>query len=134
MFDQNGQRVFEQNVSIRIQGGFSRDNQQKSFSIFARSEYGKGSMAYPFFNNLPFTEYKSLVLRNGGQDQWYAKIKEAVVLKILDGKTNCLAQSYKTYVVYINGKYWGVYFLEEKRNEDFIAQHEGVEDSSYNFV
>jgi spore coat protein CotH len=30
--------------------------------------------------------------------------------------------------VYINGEYWGVYFLEEKRNESFIAQHEGVED------
>lgn len=128
MFDESGQKVFEQDVSIRIQGGFSRDNEQKSFAVFARSEYGKGSMAYPFFENLPFAEYKSLVLRNGGQDQWYAKIKEAVILKILDGKTNCLVQSYKTYVVYLNGDYWGVYFLEEKRNEDFIAQHEGVED------
>ncbi len=128
VFDESGHRVFEQDVAIRIQGGFSRDNQQKSFAVYARSEYGKGSMAYPFFDNLPFEEYKSLVLRNGGQDQWYAKIKEAVILNILNGKTNCLTQSYKTYVVYLNGEYWGVYFLEEKRNEDFIAQHEEVEE------
>jgi spore coat protein CotH len=32
-------------------------------------------------------------------------------------------------VVYLNGEYWGVYFLQEKRNEDFVAQHENVEDA-----
>ena len=130
VFDESGQRVFEQDVAIRIQGGFSRDNQQKSFAVMARSEYGKGSMAYPFFENLPFTEYKSLVLRGGGQDALYAKIKEAVILENMNRqKLNCLTQQYKTYVVYLNGEYWGVYFLEEKRNESFIAQHEGAADS-----
>ncbi len=83
-------------------------------------------MEHKFFNNLPYTEYSSLVLRNGGQDQWYAKIKEAVVLSLVEGRTKVLTQAYKTYVVYINGQYWGVYFLQEKRNEDFIARHEGI--------
>ena len=127
VFDESGKPVFSQDVAIRIQGGFSRDNQQKSFAIIARNEYGSGSMAYPFFEELPFTEYKSLVLRNGGQDQLYAKIKEAVVLSMMGGKTNCLTQAYKTYVVYLNGEYWGVYFLEEKRNEHFVAQHENFD-------
>jgi len=135
VFDESGKQVFEQNVAIRIQGGFSRDNQQKSFAVIARSEYGKGSMAYPFFPDLPFTEYKSVVLRCGGQDQLYAKIKEAVILKLLGGKTNFLSQSYKTYVVYLNGQYWGVYFLQEKRTTNFVAQHENVEDpDSINLV
>lgn len=128
MFDENGKPVFGQDVAIRIQGGFSRDNQQKSFALIARSQYGKGMMKYPFFENLPFTEYKSLVLRCGGQDQWYAKIKEAVILKLIGGQTNALTQSYKTYVVYLNGQYWGVYFMEEKRTTNFVAQHENVAD------
>jgi hypothetical protein len=68
------------------------------------------------------------VLRGGGQDQWYAKIKEAVILSLISGKTNALTQSSKTYVVYLNGQYWGVYFLQEKRNEGWVAQVEGVED------
>ena len=127
VFDEGGSEVFKQDVGIRIQGGFSRDNQQKSFAIMARSEYGKGSMEYPFFKDLPYTEYSSLVLRGGGQDQWYAKIKETVILSLISGKTNALTQTYKTYVVYLNGQYWGVYFMEQKRNENWVAQVEGVD-------
>ncbi len=127
VFDEAGKQAFQQNVGIRIQGGFSRDNQQKSFAIMARSEYGKGSMEYPFFKDLPYIEYSSLVLRGGGQDQWYAKIKEAVILSLISGKTNALTQTYKTYVVYLNGQYWGVYFLEQKRNENWVAQVEGID-------
>ena len=130
VFDESGQQVFRQDVAIRISGAFSRDNQQKSFSVIARSEYGKGTMAYPFFSDQPFTEYKSLVLRDGGQDALYAKIKEATLLKLLGGQTNALMQAVKPYVVYLNGQYWGVYFMEEKRSVDFVAQHENVADPS----
>ncbi len=129
VFDENGQQVFVQDVAIRIQGGFSRDCAQKSFAIMARSEYGKGSMEYAFFNDRPFTEYQSIILRQGGQDQNIAKIKEMVALSLVEGKgLNFLIQAWKPYVLYINGEYWGVYFMMEKRNEDFIAQHEGVAD------
>ena len=130
VFDKSGGRVFEQDVAIRIQGGYSRDNQQKSLSVIARAEYGLGTLAYPFFEELPFEEYESLVLKNGGQDQWYAKIKGPVIQTLTNGKINCLVQTFKTYVVYLNGEYWGVYFLQEKHNEDFAALHENVEDSS----
>ncbi len=129
VFDEGGSEVFSQDVAIRIQGGFSRDNQQKSLAVLAHSEYGGGTLVYPFFEDLPFTEYESLVLKNGGQDQLYSKIKEAVIATLIRGKINCLVQDYKTYVVYLNGEYWGVYFLQEKRNEDFVAQHENVEDA-----
>ncbi|MGI5850086.1 MAG: lamin tail domain-containing protein [Christensenellales bacterium] len=130
VFDESGSKVFAQDIAIRIQGGFSRDNQQKSFAIIARSQYGPSKMAYPFFKDLPYSEYKSLVLRNGGQDQLYSKIKEAVVLSLVKGQINCLTQDYDPYVVYLNGEYWGVYFLQEKRSENFVAQHEGAKDAN----
>ncbi len=129
VFDESGQQVFAQNIGIRIQGGFSRDHAQKSFSIFARSEYGPGVMRYTFFDNRPFTEYQSIQLRQGGQDSNVAKIKEATILSLVEGQGfNFIYQAFKPYVLYINGEYWGVYYMQEKRNEDFIAQHEGVSD------
>ena len=130
VFDESGTQVFTQDIAIRIQGGFSRDNQQKSFSIIARTKYGASTMKYAFFDELPFTEYSALVLKNGGQDQWYAKIKGPVIQSLTRGNINCLVQTYKPYVVYLNGEYWGVYFLQEKRNEDFVAQHENVDDAN----
>lgn len=127
VFDENGRQTFGQDVALRIQGGFSRDHAQKSFSIFARSRYGPNSLEYTFFDNRPFTEYKSLILRQGGQDQKVAKIKEMVLLDLVEGKgLNVITQAYKPYVVYINGEYWGVYFLMEKRNKYFVAAHESA--------
>lgn len=125
VFDENGQAVFSQNVGIRIAGGYSRDNKQKAFAIMARSKFGGGSLPYAFFDNRPFTEYQSLVLRQGGQDQTIGKIKELVTLSLVQDKGfNFLTQAWKPYVLYLNGEYWGVYFMMEKRNENFIAQHE----------
>ncbi len=128
VFDANGRQTFEQNISIRIQGGFSRDNQQKSFAIYARDQYGFDTMDYQFFSDLPYTQYKAIQLRDGGQDQPLTKIREAVVLNLVKGQIRCLTQDIQPYVVYINGQYWGVYFMEEKRNEAFVAQHTGIAD------
>lgn len=129
IFNESGQEVFGQDVAIRIQGGYSRDFAQKSFAIIARPEYGASTMQYAFFDNRPFTEYKSIILRQGGQDQNIGKIKEAVTLSLVEGQgMRFLTQALKPYVLYLNGEYWGVYFMMEKRSEHFIAQHEGVED------
>ncbi len=130
VFDENGAEVFAQDIAMRIQGGYSRGKSQKSFALFARAEYGSGSMGYAFFDNRPYAEYQALVLRNGGQDQNIGKIREAVALALTEGQGfRFLTQASKPYVVYLNGEYWGVYFLMEKRNEDFIAQHEGYGDA-----
>ncbi len=129
VFDEKGQQVFSQNVGIRIAGGYSRDNKQKSFAIMARSKYGGGSLRYAFFDNRPYAEYQSLLLRQGGQDQTIGKIKEVVTLSLVEDKGfNFITQAWKPYVLYLNGEYWGVYFMMEKRNENFIAQHENFED------
>ena len=130
VFDEQGQEVFSENVGIRIAGGYSRDNKQKSFAIMARSQYGADSLQYKFFDNRPYAEYKSLLLRQGGQDATIGKIKEVVALSLIEGKDfNVLTQAWKPYVLYLNGEYWGVYFMMEKRNENFIAQHENFDDS-----
>ena len=129
VLDDSGKEVFDQNIAIRIQGGFSRDNPQKSFAIYARGQYGPDTMNYPFFSDLPFTQYHSLQLRDGGQADLYGKINEDVVLNLAKGQINCLTQDIKPYVVYINGQYWGVYYMEEKRNSHFVAQHTGIADN-----
>ncbi len=135
VFDESGKQVFMQDIAIRIQGGFSRDNQQKPFAIYARSQYGPSTMNYPLFSDLPYTQYKSIQLRTGGQAALYAKINDAVVLDLVNGKINCLTQSIKPYVVYINGQYWGVYYMQEKRNQDFVTQHASVaEDTPINLI
>lgn len=128
--DDTRQQVFSQDVAIRIAGGFGRGRAQKGFNILARSEYGKNTLDYAFFENRPYTSYKSLSLRAGAQDQNRSKIRDELSSGLLEGTdVNVLVQAYKPYVMYLNGEYWGVYFMKEKRSRFFVAQHENTEDA-----
>ena len=130
LFDDNGKQVFTQNVGIRIAGSFGRGRAQKGFNVIARKEYGKGSMEYPFFENRPYKEYKAVVLRAGAQDQNRSKIRDELASGLLEGTDiNILYQAYRPTVLYLNGEYWGVYFMKEKRNRFFVAQHENTENN-----
>lgn len=131
IFDETSkQQVFSQNIASRIAGAFGRGRAQKAFNIIARAEYGSNRMNYSFFDNRPFTEYKSLTLRAGAQDQNRSKIRDELATGLLEGTdVNILRQAYKPYVLYLNGEYWGTYFLKEKRSRFFVAAHEGVDDS-----
>ena len=130
LFDDSGRQVFTQNVGIRIAGSFGRGRAQKGFNVIARKEYGKGSMEYPFFQNRPYKEYKAVVLRAGAQDQNRSKIRDELASGLLEGTDiNILYQAYRPTVLYLNGEYWGVYFMKEKRNRFFVAQHENTENN-----
>ena len=128
LFDSNGQRVFNQNVGISIAGAFGRGRAQKGFNVIARSEYGDSRLNYEFFpDDRDFGEYKAVVLRAGAQDQNRSKIRDELAVEILKGTdVNFLYQAYEPYVLYLNGEYWGVYFMKEKRNRFFVAQHENT--------
>ena len=122
--------LYETDLNIRIFGAFSRKKGQKGIALLARKGIGGESpMNYAFFDNRPFTSYKSLVLRASGQDSALSRIRDVLVQSLLDDANVDLAnQAFVQCVVYLNGQYWGVYNLREKISKWYIAQHYGVED------
>jgi len=132
MFDESGQRVFQQDIGLSMTGGLTLQmKEQKSFAIYARSQYGKSTMAYPFFGNRDYTEYKSLILRTAGREGgMVTKLNNYVALGLVDGQMHVLTQAAEPCVVYVDGKYWGIYYLMEKRNKYMVAQSGGITDSA----
>ena len=130
LFDESGQCVFQQDIGLAMTGGMTLQlKEQKSFAIYARSQYGKSTMTYPFFDDRDYTEYKSLILRTAAREgAMVTKLNNYVALGLVDGQMDVMTQAAKPCVVYIDGKYWGVYFLMEKRNKYMVAQYEGVTD------
>ena len=123
--------LYEADLNIRIFGAFSRYKAQKGIGLIARKGVGPSWLQYPFFSSRPFTEYKSLVLRASGQDSALSRIRDCLVLGLLnDAGVDMANQAYVQCVVYINGQYWGVYNLREKVSKFFLAQHYGIEDTS----
>ncbi len=114
------------NAGVKIFGGWSRGQAQRSFSIFARGKYGTSSINYKLFPDLDYSEFQSFILRNSGQDWLRTSIKDAAITSLLEG-TGLDYQSYRPVVTYINGDYWGIYNMREKVNEHFIASKHDVD-------
>ena len=114
------------NAGVKIFGGWSRGQAQRSLSIFARGKYGTSEINYNLFPQLDYSEFQSFILRNSGQDWLRTSVKDAALTSLLKG-TGLDYQSYRPVVAYINGEYWGIYNMREKVNEHFIASKHNLD-------
>ena len=114
---------FTENCGIRIFGGLSRALPKKSFALFFRSAYGSDALYYQLFQDTELDCYEALVLRNTGQDYKYSCMRDAMVTTMANDMLGLDVQNCRPVVLYLNGEYWGLYFIREKLNENYVAQH-----------
>ena len=126
IYENNSNYEISFNGGVKIFGGWSRGQAQRSFSIFARGKYGNSEINYRLFPQLDYSEFQSFILRNSGQDWLRTSIKDAALTSLLDG-TGLDYQSYRPVVTYLNGMYWGIYNIREKVNEHFIASKHNID-------
>ncbi len=124
---QDGTQVLSQGVEFGLQGRYSLDMPQKSFKVRAKASEGAPYFNASLFDDRPFTEYKSFVLRNGGNDNVWTRINDDFQSRLLDKLgTSVIHQATNPVVVYLNGQYWGHYNMRERVDRYFVAQHEGL--------
>ena len=124
---QDGTKVLDQGVEFSLMGDYSLDMPQKSFKLRAKALYGAKTFAAPLFDDRPYTEYKSLVLRNSGNDCMFTRLLDGFQSRLLDAYgTQVIHQAWKPVAVYLNGAYWGHMNLRERVDRFFVAQHEGL--------
>ena len=124
---ENGEQVLSQGVTMGLIGQFSLDMPQKSMKFRAKSLYGEKTFAAALFPDRPYTEYKSFVLRNSGNDSAWTRLLDGFQSRLLDAYgTQVIHQAWKPVAVYLNGIYWGHYNLRERVDRFFVAQHEGL--------
>ncbi len=125
-FDKHGNLLFKSAAGTKVFGGWSRANNIKSMSLFARSRYGNKTFEYPFFNERKNKSYKSLILRNSGDDWEITYFRDALMTGLMRD-IDIDRQAYQPTVVYLNGTYWGMLNMREKVNENYLT-------NNYNFV
>jgi len=118
----------------KLTGMDSRLRDQKSMAIYLRKEYGLQEITYPFFENSDNNTYSSFTLRNAGEDPYSIRIQDTVMTNALKGQMDIDMQDYRPVVVYLNGKYYGLYNLREKLNGNYIETKYDVEKGSYNLI
>jgi hypothetical protein len=115
-------KVFESAGGIEIAGAWSRANAQKSFALKADKSYGSKSFRYHFFNSKNLDSFKSLVLRNSGNDWSCTGFRDDMMTGLVRN-VDVDIQAYQPVVIYLNSQYWGILSLKEKINEDYLANN-----------
>ena len=130
-FDSEGNSLISQDCGIRIQGGWSRADYQKSF----RNDYGKNSFDTVFWdsftdvNGEAITSCKTFVLRNGGNDANYSKFKDMMIQNMVSGR-GVETQQGTACVLFIDGEYWGLYTIQSDYSDRYFADRYNVAKSN----
>lgn len=115
----------------RVMGGATRDASLKSLAIYANKRFGEKRFKYEFFpDQRPgITDFKSLALRNAGNDFDYLYMRDAIIQRCTAQNADLDWQAWSPAIVYINGIYKGILNIRERSNEDNIyTNYDGLED------
>ena len=126
IFNEDKQLVLSQNAGMRIQGGGSRGFLPKSLNLYAREEYGDNRFRYDFWNTGYYP--KRMTLFSGGDD-YYTKIKDRLVSELVED-TEISTMNYEPYILFLNGEYWGIYYLTEKYDSNYMEHYYGVSEGN----
>jgi hypothetical protein len=121
---------FEGAIGLKIHGGWSRAQPQKSFRVKCRDDYGMNKIIYPLIPDKPFiSEFKDFNLRNGGNDYDGSRMRDAFMQRLTKG-THCDYMGYTPVIVFVNGGYFGEYELREVLNNDWVENNFGYDSDS----
>jgi hypothetical protein len=124
---------FDEKVTIRIFGGWSRGLEKKSFQVNARSSVGSAIFSYPFFERRNRQEMSHFILRSGGQDRLHYYFRDIFIFDLMRG-LNFDSLDYKTVFLYLNDEFWGVYNIREKLDEEYLASLHHVDEESISII
>ena len=127
-FDNDNSFSFSQNIGIRIHGGWSRAFNQKSFNLYARSEYsGSNSFEKPFFDTVTL---KTCMLRSGGyRDTFKTKVRDGMNQDLSKIELFSTQDSIPV-ILFLNGEYWGIYYLQERFTDSYVEEHYKIDEDN----
>lgn len=120
---------FSLGCGVKLNGASSLVLPKKNLSLRFRGCYGAEKLDYDLFGG-GVTSFTNLILR-AGQDQNNTIVRNEACYKLArEFSDNILTLRFKYCILYLDGKYNGIYAFIEKPNEQYVASTEGVSKSS----
>lgn len=132
-FYESDNRGINQICGLRTHGHISRIYPAKGMKIYAREEYGKKRFKHRFFDDNPLNSFKHLVLKPYSTN-WPYSGTQNYLSNQLARRIGLDAACSRPISVFINGEYWGVYFLQEKLDEHYLEDHYDINIEQCNLV
>ncbi len=142
VLEPEGALVVGQAAGIRTYGGWSRAREQKSIKIYARKEYDEqnNKLRYEFFPNRRSADgkvidtYKQLVLRNCGNDNGFAFIRDELFQTLAGQAGYTDYQAVRPAAMFVNGEYRGFFWLHEVYCDEYFEDHYGDFNGSFELL
>lgn len=128
---QNSDSELNQICETRVAGNSTRIWPLKSLCVYANKRFGTKRLKYEFFaDQRPgVTDFKSLMLRNSGDDFYYLYMRDAIIQRSVAPYVDMDWQAWSPAIIYVNGEYKGILNIRERSDEDNIYTHyDGLED------
>ena len=132
---EDGATAFSIDCGLKIHGQGSRELSKKSFSVRFRSKYGAGRLQYKVFDDSPVTSFDALVLRCGSEDQNRAFFRDEMLTSLTaETMPEVLYQHYRPVNLFIDGQYFGLYYIRERVTDAFAASYLGGEEEDIDMI
>ena len=122
-----------QQCGLRTHGNRARKAPAKGLKIYAREEYGKKRFKHRFFETTQIKSFNHLVLKPFST-LWPCSGVQDYVANRMALQLGLEAPNSRPVVVYLNGEYWGIYFLQEKLDDHYLEDHFDVEPERCNII
>lgn len=120
-FGANSLSEFSLTAGLSISGQCSRETEKKSFSVELDKKFGSKSLSYKLFDDKEVAKFKDFKFRTGADGFKVNDIIAAALVK--NGVMDIDFQAYRPTQMFVNGNYWGLYNIREKKGSDFITSN-----------
>lgn len=121
----NGVVAFAQDGDVKIHGNTSQGFPIKGLDLDGTGGRGRQPFRYRIFPDRTRTEFEHVLLRPTGHDQQRAFMRDEM-MQSLAAETGAESQAARACVVFLNGEYWGLHYLKEKEDAEFVAHYGDV--------
>lgn len=128
-FDTTRTTRLNQELDIKILGGWTRASPLKSIAIKPKKKFGNNKLKYEVFAaTKPGMKYHDIMMRNSGNDFYYTMMRDAFMISLVQKRMNLDYQAYEPAVLFINGVYHGIENLRERTNESYMYSNYGIDE------
>ena len=120
-----GDALLDQSCGIRIRGNESRSFPQKSFTLYSRKRYEKEAFDPVLFDS--GISYPSLILNNS------KTLKKVFFFSLVEDR-GAAVQRYIPCQVFLNGEYWGMYYLMERYSSEYLDGYYGADEETSTLI
>lgn len=120
-FDADGNAVFSGPCGIRVQGRATRSDMPKNLNIYARKQYGCEAFDTGGLFGKAY-RLNRLNLYNGANDL----MLRDYMIHAMCPDADVANQKYCPCALFLDGEYWGVYWLSTRLKADYLSQEYGA--------